>query len=254
MGDYQVVRTRSVLCSLLVLLIMNRSYYGSQNISMDENGNFHVKVRVSSSTSVKSVAKTVKNTVQTADLSINKAFVPHEPNAMAVNIAVVVFLTMATVALKRSKGAGHDTELEDFPSRTEATPVTSAVRVSTKVLKVKPLENAAPEAIPIRHFNWPIHMALKDIYNFSEEEMETIIRLNSPQITPKKAASKKKLHWSPCVEVYEVRKLGETACLEWDDESESLWWDDPLTGTHDASKGPPELALQRFRLRRRVYQ
>lgn len=257
---------------------MNRSY-GSQNVTMDYQGVFHLKCE-SSNTPAKSALSTVKNTApHVVDLSINKAFVSNASlSILPVHIAIVVLLTTATVAVSRRQRAGYDDdELEEFvPSsnfarmelakfqakRTAMTLATSATAAaadssSTKALKTMTLVKMAPEATPIRRFSWPMHLPLDNVSNFSDQEIEKIGNCNSPQPSPKMTSSKnsskkkKKLQWSPCVEVIEVMKLGKNACLEWDDESDSLWYD-PVSAT--GSKGPPELVFQKYRLRRRLYQ
>lgn len=247
---------------------------------MDSLGVFHLKCE-SSNTSAKSALSTVKNTApQVVDLSINKAFVPNASmSTLPLHIAILVLLTTATVAVARRRSAGFDDdefeefvpssnfarmELAKFQAQRTAMTLPTATTVksdsSTKALKIKTLVNAAPEATPIRRFSWPMHLPLESISNFSEAEIEKIGNCNSPQVSPtmtssktKKSSSKmtKKLRWSPCVEVIEVRKLGKNACLEWDDESDSLWYD-PVSAT--GSKGLPELVFQKYRLRRRMYQ
>merc|ERR1712054_513666 len=225
--------------------IMHNRSGGSSNITctnvsnimtLCEDGGFRKITCESFKTHTHKSALSALETAKTAsiaDLSINKAFPPSGPvSTMPVNVIVMVLLLLAVVSLKCS---GSSTP------RCRATPAN--IKATTK------LHDSCGfmfPATPIRCFQWPMHLALRQISNYSDREIEKFARVLARR--PHTAASKKQLSWSPCVEVLEVRRLEETACLEWDDESDSLWFS-PETAL--GWKGAPELQFQKSRQRLR---
>merc|ERR1712159_878156 len=126
---------------------------------------------------------------------------------------------MASVACKYAKKtADYSTPVKDVVPRTEGLVKTAAAK--TSINAPRPLDHGALELTPVRCFQWPMHLQLKNISNFTDFEIENMSKRNSPSSSPElvgcpsKGSLKKKVRWSPCAEVYEVRKLGENGRLE----------------------------------------
>merc|ERR1712188_130580 len=195
-------------------------------IRMDINGVFYQvkcqRSKVSTKTSQdSSVLLAFKNASSSriAD-STNKTLVTSNAVSSAqlspVPTCAMILLGMAIVMLKLSNSSGGSSSPLGFKS--------TEVNTAKKSKRCKNLVTA-PEASPVRCFRWPLSNALANAENLSDAEIENISSNSSHEIASSvSTVSKKNVRWSSCVEVCEVRRLVENGRLEWDTESDSLWY------------------------------
>lgn len=212
-------------------------------VSMDYQGMFYLKRAASPRTKLpavknQSVAHRLKNPSRLADMS------PRSPGLMAGNVVFAVLIAIAAIAMSRTKK--HTGSSDGFIKKETSTTTTTPSHDLGDVNCTTSETGRVPRP---REFQWPMHLPLKQSTHFSCGEIQTIVERNcsdgasqQPPEVSSGSQKKKKLRWSPFVEVQQVEKL-ENRGVEWENWRGSLWYN-----KIDAA---PELQLQKYRIRLR---